>query len=111
RIVVAHAQDITGEPFRGEAVCWMADNHSEGIIGFFGVTGDDSHSISLAGSYQVSDPLGAGRLCTTTNSWGNAAAEFFNSNGGTVNVIAHFVDEGLLRHLFVDYATCGRRRP
>ena len=54
---------------------------------------------------KVTDPIGIGRLCTKTDSAGKAAVEVMNSNGGKVDVIAHFVDEQLLRHIFVDFGT------
>ena len=50
RIVVAHAQDITGVGFGHERVCFMADSLIEGMKVFTGVTGPASARISLAGT-------------------------------------------------------------
>jgi hypothetical protein len=103
RIVVAHAQDVTGAPMSGERVCAMPSDEANGMRVFTGVTGDDTTPINLAGSHQVKDPFGANRACAVTNDDGNAGFELFHSGTGTVGVIAEFVDEGLLRHIDVDF--------
>ena len=38
-----------------------------------------------------------------TNRYGNAAVEIFNSNNGIADVIADFVDEGILRSIKVNF--------
>jgi hypothetical protein len=103
RIVVAHAQDITGVGFGHERVCFMADSLIEGMKVFTGVTGPVTGRISLAGSYRADDPEGLNRLCVFTNRSGNAAVEIFNSNKGVADVIADFVDEGILRSIKVNF--------
>ena len=79
RIVVAHAQDITGVGFGHERVCFMADSLIEGMKVFTGVTGPLNARISLAGTARADDPEGLNRLCVFTNRYGNAAVEIFNS--------------------------------
>jgi hypothetical protein len=103
RIVVAHAQDITGAGFAHERVCFMADALIEGMKVFTGTTGPVGARISLAGSYRADDPEGLNRLCVFTNRYGNAAVEIFNSNNGVADVIADFVDEGILRSIKVNF--------
>jgi hypothetical protein len=107
RIVVAHAQDITGVGFSHERVCFMADSLIEGMKVFTGTTGPPTARISLAGTYRADDPEGMNRLCVYTNRYGNAAIEIFNSNKGVADVIADFVDEGILRSIKVDFNTPG----
>jgi hypothetical protein len=105
RIVVVRSVDVTGLPVAGEKVAFMADSHSEGLIPFVGVSGTAAAPIDLAGSHQVFDPMRAGRLTMETNELGYAAVEVFDSNPDAVNVIAHFVDEGILRHTSVVFGT------
>ena len=102
RIVIAHAQDINGDPFTGEVVCWVANG--EGMVQWSGTV----NGMTVGGD-PVSDPKGSsfGRVCGTTDSNGNAAVEVLNSDPTTVDVIADFVDEGILRDITVDYATPG----
>jgi hypothetical protein len=107
RIVVAHAQDVNGAGFDHERVCFMADSLIEGMKVFTGVTGPASARISLAGSYRADDPEGLNRLCVYTNRYGNAAVEIFNSNKGVADVIADFVDEGILRSIKVNFNVPG----
>ena len=100
RIVIAHAQDINGLDFAGEVVCFSAD--AEGVTWFDGTV----DGISLAGTSPASDPQGPslGRTCVTTNDAGNAAVEVLESDPITVDVIADFTNEGILRHIDVPYA-------
>ena len=42
-----------------------------------------------------------------TNRYGNAAVEMFNSNNGIADVIADFVDEGILRSIKVNFNVPG----
>jgi hypothetical protein len=103
KIVIAHAQDVDGSALSGERVCFMADHNSEGMRIFRGYTGQDN-KVNVQGS-TIKDPArGLDRVCGETDDNGNVAAEVFNSNGGKVNVIAEYYDEGLLRHIFVDFA-------
>jgi hypothetical protein len=103
RIVVAHAQNIDGSPFAGEVVCFSSD--AEGMTWFDGTV----DGINLNGTSPASDPKGPslGRTCVTTDGNGNAAVEVLESNPISVNVIADFTDEGILRSITVDYATAG----
>ena len=110
RIVVAHAQNVTGAGFDHERVCFMADSLIEGMKVFTGVTGPASARISLAGTYRADDPEGLNRLCVYTNRYGNAAVEVFNSNNGIADVIADFVDEGILRSIKVNFNIPGSSR-
>jgi hypothetical protein len=107
RIVAVHAQDVDGDPFQHEVVCFAADHNAEAMLIFKGVTGPASAPIDTRGSYKVNDPEGINRLCVTTNELGNAAVEVLNSNPTRVNVIANFVEENLFRHLFADFAIPG----
>jgi hypothetical protein len=103
RIVVAHAQDITGAPFAGEVVCFSSD--AEGMTWFDGTVGP----YNLSGTSSASDPKGAslGRICVRTDSNGNAAVEVLESNPVNVNVIADFTDEGILRSITAAFGTVG----
>ena len=107
RIVVAHAQDITGIGFGHERVCFMGDALVEGMKVFTGTTGPANARINLYGSSRADDPEGLNRLCVWTNRYGNAAVEIFNSNGGIADIIADYVDEGILRDIRVDFNVPG----
>lgn len=100
RIVVAHAQSIDGSPFAGEKVCWFADSNAEGMQIFQGTVGE----VSYAGTRQ-SGPPGSEPLCVKSDGNGNAAIEVFDSNPNTVNVIADFENEGILRSIDVNFAS------
>ncbi|MGA2009616.1 MAG: hypothetical protein ABSH51_03625 [Solirubrobacteraceae bacterium] len=103
RIVVAHAQNIDGTPFAGEVVCFSSD--AEAMTSFDGTV----NGIDLSGSSPAADPKGSsiGRVCVTTDDNGNAAVEVLESQSITVDVIADFTAEGILRDLPVDYTTPG----
>lgn len=103
RIVVAHAQDITGAGFAHERVCFMGDALVEGMKVFTGTTGPANARISLYGTSRADDPEGLNRLCVWTNRYGNAAVEIFNSNNGIADIIADYVDEGILRSIKVNF--------
>ena len=53
----------------------------------------------------IQDPWGLGRLCTFTDRWGNSAIEVFNSNKTPVDVIAEYVNEGILRDTIAHFET------
>jgi len=105
RIIVAKAQDIDGNPFVGEEVCFNATADS-GIASFDGHIVDTENqlgfgagaTVSLSGS-TVIDPSNEGTdyLCETTNSQGLAAIEVTNSTESTVDVTAHYINEGITR--------------
>ena len=114
RIVLTHAQDIDGSPLAYELVCWMADNNAAGFRVYAGTlpmpTADDPDATitldpwhALLTTYQ--DPWGLGRLCTFTDRWGNSAIEVFNSNKTPVDVIAEYVNEGILRDTIAHFET------
>jgi hypothetical protein len=107
RIVLAHAQDITGIGFAAERVCFMGDQLVEGMKVFNGTTGPASAPVTIAGAGSLADPAGLHRLCSTTDANGNVAVEVYDSNKGLANVIAEFVDEGILRDIHVDFNTAG----
>ena len=108
RIVVAHANDIDGKPYRHELVCWMVDSNAEGVLPFTGTTGPADGRFYV----ESSPELLTGLLlhvasCARTDANGNVAIEVFNSNRSKVNVIALFADEGLLRDIKVDFGVSG----
>jgi hypothetical protein len=116
RIVLTHAQDIDGSPLAYELVCWMADGNAAGFRVFAGTlpvpapTKDDPDALltldpwhALLTTYQ--DPWGLGRLCTFTDRWGNSAIEVYNSGKTPVDVIAEYVNEGILRDTIVHFET------
>jgi len=113
KIVLAHAQDIDGAPLAREEICWMTDADAEGARVFVGdlpaPTADDPDAVIHLGVWPAvltgQDPWGMNRLCTFTDRRGNSAIEIYNSNGTSVDVIAEFVNEGLLRHVDADFAT------
>jgi hypothetical protein len=109
KIVLAHAQDIDGSPLAHEGICWMADSEAEGFRVFAGdlpapTTEDPDAVITLDPHGALEDPWGIHRLCTFTDENGNSAIEVFNSHKTSVNVIAEFVNEGLIRDTWADFA-------
>jgi hypothetical protein len=82
-ICTASAIDIDGSPFVHEKVCFMT-----------GGTGSEGMRSFPLGT--PSSEEGLGRLCVWTDSNGNASVEVFGKCG-TGNVIAEFVDEGIIR--------------
>lgn len=118
RIVVAHGNDVNGEPFRGEVVCFYVDDEADGARGFRGVTGIEAavaerhghHGHLPDGRFLVDGgayPTVAGDVCRTLDENGNAAIEVFNSDPQNVNVIAEYLDEGLLRDIDVRFDVPG----
>jgi hypothetical protein len=114
KIVLAHAQDIDGSPLAYEAICWMANKNAEGMRVFVGdipaPTATDPDAVIHLDPWfglitTFKDPVGLNRLCTFTDQNGNSAIEVFNSDRTSVNVIAEFVNEGILRDTFANFAT------
>jgi hypothetical protein len=114
KIVLAHAQDIDGSPLAYEAICWMANKNAEGMRVFVGdlpaPTAADPNAVITLDPWHgllttFKDPVGINRLCTFTDENGNSAIEVFNSDQTSVNVIAEFVNEGILRDTFVNFAS------
>jgi len=103
RIIVAHAQDVDGSPYSHETVCFI-----KGVLGamqpyvYNGVNDRFVGGYDLAGS-TVADNTKDNILCMKTNSLGNAAIEVHNSEGGTVDIIGDFHDEGILREHKVSF--------
>jgi hypothetical protein len=123
-ICVAEAHDITGAPFVGETVCFTANLNAESIQPFpptnpgigtiTTATPPIQIGVALDAKGNVIGPipnnrntaaekLGTNRICMITDDNGRAAVEIFNSDNTTVNVIALFVDEGILRSLNVPF--------
>lgn len=125
RIVVVHANDVNGEPFAGEKVCFYLDDEADGVRGFAGTTGiangGEEMSMEELGRHHHGRPLPEGRfrveggyahkvagdICRTLDRNGNAAIEVFNSDPQDINVIAEFLEEGLLRDIDVDFRVAG----
>jgi len=59
--------------------------------------------IGNAGRNAAAEAAGTNRICPFTDANGRAAVEIFNSDTTTVNVIALFVNEGILRSLNVPF--------
>ena len=112
RIVLAHAQDITGRRFAHELVCWS--EQGAGYIHLYptssaGGTILDQNGAEVAhiDSWQAKqgyfiDPY-SGRQCTTTDEHGNTAVEVGNSKGGSVDVIAEWMNEIIFRDIPVNF--------
>jgi hypothetical protein len=100
RIVVAHAQDVDGTPFVNERVCFNVDSKADGV---FGYSGQLTPTFSVGGS--AAPPKGRNDVCRYTDINGNAAVEILNSDPETINTIADFDPEGLLRSIDVPFGT------
>jgi hypothetical protein len=121
RIIVAKAQDISGEPFTDEIVCFHAEQNS-GVSPFAGhlidtngQLGTEGATISFEGGLTpgVTDPsdIGSDHLCETTNSEGLAAIEVSNSSAPSVDVLASFENEGITRDRHFDFSSNGSGTP
>jgi hypothetical protein len=102
RIVISHAQDVDGTPFANEIVCFSPTGST--IAGVSQFTGSYD-GVSYAGATPVAPPDGfaLNTTCLRTDGNGNAAIEVLNSEPTTVDVVADYVNEGLLRDLPVDF--------
>jgi hypothetical protein len=114
KIVVAHAQDINGQPFQNEVVCFTGEDALGGAIsGFFPPVGDftvlraDGTSFIVHNIGEVPHPAGIpnGFLCTRTDDNGNAVIEVTGSIATMLDVVAYFTEEGLSRDIDVPLAT------
>lgn len=105
RIVISHAQDIDGTPYAGETVCFTTNGGNVGVTRFTGYV----DGVYYGDSTVVSDPNGGNgdRFCLQTDENGNAAIEVLDSNPETVDVIADYTNEGLLRDIKVDFGQPG----
>jgi hypothetical protein len=110
RIVIAHAQDITGAPEVGEVVCFAHDSNAENQFIFVGTVHlppTFTNTLTINDT-PTADPTGSkGFDCALTDANGNAAVEVFNSNGTMVNEIAYFYNQQILRDIHVDFGTAG----
>jgi len=109
-IVVAHGQDVNGEPFAGEVVCFT---DTPGIAYSFDSQPsvlDGTTSIDLTGSAPALSPIdpktgapifGNGYFCAETGTAGNVAVELDASGAPTVDVVAAFADENISRDVTI----------
>jgi hypothetical protein len=104
RIVVAHGQDVDGTPFAGERVCF----HVGGAAGARLFSGEVGDGLTVA-TERLATPEGVApdALCARLDAGGNAAIEVLSGSGGSVDVIADYLDEGLLRRHVVDFGAPG----
>ncbi len=101
-IIVAHGQDVDGEPFAGERVCFYVDDKADSYRLFSGTTGPAAARFSVT-TAQAPTPstIHPDVRCAYLDANGNAALEVFNSGDQTINTIAEYIDEGLLRDIDV----------
>jgi hypothetical protein len=106
RILVAHGQDVDGTPFAGERVCFYVNHRADSYRLFSGVIGSGASRFRVD-SRQAATPsiIDPDVRCAYLDANGNAALELFNSDGDKVNVIAEYIDEGLLRSRDVDFSS------
>jgi len=110
KVFVAHAQDINGQPFAGETVCFTGSTKSFGgsISGFiptnpqFRVNRPDGTFYYVNAIGETANPLGDGYKCTKLDANGNAVFEIDTSSEIVYDIIAKFPDEGLVRHVDID---------
>jgi hypothetical protein len=101
-IVVVHGQDVDGSPFAGERVCFYVDDKADSYRLFSGVTGPASARFRVTSEQaETPDSIHPDVRCAYLDANGNAALEVFNSGDQTINVIAEYIDEGLLRDIDV----------
>jgi hypothetical protein len=106
RIVVAHGQDVDGTAFAGERVCFYVDDEADSYRLFSGETGPATGRF-VVDTDQAPTPSGIHPdvRCAYLDENGNAALEVFNSDPQSINVIAEYIDEGLLRDRDVEFGT------
>jgi hypothetical protein len=112
RILVAHGQDVDGTPFSGERVCFYVDDEADSYRLFTGTTGPAAARFAVD-TDQAETPSGLDPdvRCAYLDGNGNAALEVFNSDPQSINVIAEYVDEGLLRDRDIEFGTPGSGDP
>jgi hypothetical protein len=111
KVIVAHAQDINGQPFAGERVCFSGAYSATGsaISGMLPaqptstIVRPDGSTIVVTNFGPIPTPanMGQGFLCTRLDSNGNAVFELQGSAQLTADIIANFVDENIPRHIDV----------
>ena len=106
RIVVAHGQDVDGTAFAGERVCFYVDDEADSYRLFSGTTGPADARFEVD-TDQAPTPasLDPDVRCAYLDENGNAALEVFNSDPQSINVIAEYIDEGLLRDRDLEFGT------
>ena len=112
RIVVAHGQDVDGSPFAGERVCFYADDEADSYRLFSGTTGPVAARFAVTTAQAPTPPgLDPDVRCAYLDANGNAALEVFNSDPQSINVIAEYLDEGLLRDRDLEFGAAGSGDP
>jgi hypothetical protein len=112
KIIVAHAQDINGEPYVGETVCFTGSANGARIqgqfpdaTGPFTVTKNNGTTFTVGYSGEVYPDGQAGFLCTNTDEHGNAVFELLQSEVLHADVMAKFLPEGITRDIVVSTGT------
>jgi hypothetical protein len=106
RIVVAHGQDVDGTPFAGERVCFYVNHRADSFRLFSGMVGSGASRFRVdSAQAPTPDIIDPDVRCARLDANGNAAVEVFNSGGDVVNVIAEYIDEGLLRSRDVNFGS------
>jgi hypothetical protein len=111
KLVVAHSQDVDGQPMAGEVVCFAGTfQHSSAPvsaffppIGSFSVLRPDGSSFVVTSAGQVASPLGAGYACSVTDGNGNVVLEATSAIADTAHMLAYFTDEAISRRILVDF--------
>jgi hypothetical protein len=108
KIIVAHAQDINGEPYANETVCFTGSANGAAIQGQFPdaqgdftVTRNNGSTFTVGYSGEVYPANQDGFRCTNTDKNGNAVFELLQSEVLKVDVIAKFLQEGVSRDILV----------
>jgi len=97
-IVVAHAQDVNGQGFSDELVCFSNNAGASMNIDTEPSVSTGTTTIDLDGSAPATAPVGtSGYVCGTTNTDGNVAVEVAQSNSPSVDVLGWFTDEHIFR--------------
>jgi len=102
-VCVAHAQDITGHAITGERVCFMSAGEGMFLPAITPITIPDQTTWPAISILPAPPLNGPNNVCAFTDINGNTAVEVAESDAVTVNVIAMFVDEGLLRSVHVTF--------
>jgi hypothetical protein len=109
KIIVAHGQDIDGQPFAGETVCFSADYENVGgsahliYVDHTNVVVNRPSSPLTVTEIPTSAPsnMPQGFLCAKLDSNGNAVIEVQGSVKDDVDILANFTDENLSRDIVV----------
>ncbi len=114
KVIVAHAQDINGQPFAGETVCFSPGHAIGNFPVASSVTGkpfqvqkSDGTTFPVWVNQVVPTPVryGSGYMCTKLDDNGNAVFEISSSDPGNVDVLAQYIDEAITRDILVPIAT------